>query len=494
MGDGFKSLGNDLTVNEAKDSMVNEAEVKGNYLEGLWKFFASVKLTVVVLLLLAGLSIIGTFIPQNESPEAYQRAFGPFLYLVMATLNVFNMYQSWWFQGLMVLLVVNIIICSIDRLQVTGKIIFTRDPKFNLKNYRQRKSRIDLTFNGEMGRIKESCHAVVSKMFSYCKVVPAGDGVAITAEKGRLTRLGVYVVHLSVVVLLLGGVMGTWFGFEGYVNIAEGTSADTIQLRFKPGARKLPFAIQCDDFDVQFYDTGAPKEFRSKLTIIENGQKVLQKDIIVNDPLRYKGINIFQSSYGKAEPQGPAVDPSKEIELSIKSSASGMIYSVKAQLKKPVEIPEGLGRFVLNDYHPQAQFRGMAVGPALHGTLTPKGGEPKSVLLPIKFPRFDTMRKGDVAISVVQGGELFEERFFTGLQVTKDPGVTMVYTGFTLIVLGCIVTFFTSHQQVVVEIKPKGKKIAVMVSGKANKNSVGFEYKLERLAKNLSALDTTGSK
>jgi cytochrome c biogenesis protein len=475
-----------------KDLIANEAEVKGNYFEGLWKFFASIQLTVVLLLLLAGFSIIGTFIPQNESPADYQRAFGPFLYHVMATLDIFDMYRSWWFQGLMVVLVTNIIICSIDRLQVTGKIIFTRHPKFNLAGYRRRKSRKDVTLNGEMERIKENCHAAVSKMFSYCKVVSAGQGVAITAEKGRWTRLGVYIVHLSVVVLLVGGVIGSRYGFEGFVNIDEGASADTIQLRFINGTRKLPFTIQCDDFDVQFYDTGAPREFRSTLTIIENGKAVMQKDIIVNDPLRYKGINIFQSSYGKADAPASAVDPSKTIELRFLSSASGMVYSVKARLKKPVKIPEGLGEFVLDDYHPQAQFRGMAVGPALHGTLTPKGGVARSVLLPIMFPKFDTMRQGEVVISVTQDGALMEERFYTGLQITKDPGVTTVYVGFTLMVLGCIVTFFMSHQQVVVEIQPNGKKIEVMVSGKTNKNRVGFGYRLERLSKHFSAMGTSG--
>jgi cytochrome c biogenesis protein len=487
---GCEWRGDDPYRVSVKGCMANETEIKGNYSGGLWKFFASVQLTVVVLLLLACLSIIGTFIPQNESPAEYQRAFGPFLYHVMATLDVFDMYRSWWFQGLIVLLVTNIIICSIDRLQVTGKVIFTRHPKFNLVSYRQRKSRKNLTLSGDMGRIKDNCHAVVAKMFSYCQVVSSDQGVAITAEKGRWTRLGVYIVHLSVVVLLLGGLIGSRFGFEGYVNIDEGESADTIQLRFSNGTRELPFAIRCDDFDVQFYNTGAPKEFRSTLSIIEKGRAVMQKDIIVNDPLRYKGINIFQSSYGKAATPAPAMDTAGEIELNFLSSASGMIYTVKSQLKKPVEIPEGLGRFILNGYHPQAQFRGMAVGPAFDGTLTPKGGESRSVLLPIKFPKFDTMRRGDVVISVAQGGEGFKERFYTGLQITKDPGVTMVYVGFTLIILGCIVTFFMSHQQVVVEIQPKGKKTAVTVSGKANKNKVGFGYKLERLSKDLSAMDT----
>lgn len=463
--------------------------VKANYLEGLWVFFASVKLSVVLFLTLAVLSIIGTLIPQNESPDQYFKAFGPFLYQVYSTLDIFDMYHSWWFQGLIIMLVVNIIICSIDRLQTTGKIIFTKNPKFNLENYRRRKSRKDFKLKGGIDPIKERSFAYLSKNFGFCKVVSAGQGVAITAEKGRWTRLGVYSVHLSVVILLVGSLVGSLNGFEGFANIAEGESSGTARLRFANGSIQLPFTIRCDDFDVQFYDTGAPKEFRSKLTIIENGKPVLQKEIIVNDPLRYKGINIFQSSYGKLDGPGPDVDISKEIELGFKSAASGKIYNIKTQLNKSVEIPEALGQFVIEDYHPESEFRGMAVGPALHGTLTPNGGKPEPILLPINFPRFDTMRKGNVVISVAKAETLFEQRYFTGLQITRDPGVGLVYAGFIMMILGCMVTFFMSHQQVVVEIQSKGKKTAVMVSGKSNKNKIGFQYKLERLVDKLASLD-----
>jgi cytochrome c biogenesis protein len=470
-------------------SMVKDTDIKGNYIESLWTFFASVKLTVVVLLSLAALSIIGTLIPQNESPAEYFQAFGPFLYQVFFTLDIFDMYHSWWFQGLIIMLTVNIIVCSIDRLQVTGKTIFARNPKFNLGSYRSRKSRKDFNLNGDLDRWKDVLGGFMSREFRYCKVVPADKGFAITAEKGRLTRMGVYIVHLSIVILLIGGFVSSLKGFEGFANIAEGETTDTIQLRFTGGTLKLPFAVQCDDFDVQFYDTGAPKEFRSKLTIIENGQPVVQKDIIVNDPLRYKGINIFQASYGKMDNPGATIDTSKEILLGFQSKASGMSYNVKAQFKKPVELPEGLGRFVLSDYHPEAQFRGMAVGPALLGTLTPKEGAPLSVLLPIKFPKFDSMRGGQVVISVLKTGQMSEERYFTGLQITKDPGVGLVYAGFILIIAGCMVTFFMSHQQVVLEVQPKGQEVSVMISGKSNKNRVGFKYKLDRLADRLTSLD-----
>jgi len=87
------------------------------------------------------------------------------------------------------------------------------------------------------------------------------------------------------------------------------------------------------------------------------------------------------------------------------------------------------------------------------------------------------MRRGQQVISV---GEL-KQRFFTGLQVTRDPGVGMVYLGFVLMILGCYVTFFMSHQQICVE---------VIANGKANKNRMAMQNRVKRLATKLADLKT----
>jgi len=107
----------------------------------IWDFFASVKLSVVVLLSLAATSIIGTVIPQNESPEAYVRAYGEVLYRIFFTLDIFDMYHSWWFRFLLTMLAANVVVCSVERLSETWKIIFVRKPAFNIAQFRQLKNK-----------------------------------------------------------------------------------------------------------------------------------------------------------------------------------------------------------------------------------------------------------------------------------------------------------------------------------------------------------------
>ena len=118
---------------------MNNKEISPDPLNRLWRFFTSVRLTVFVLLTLAATSIIGTVIPQNESPSEYMQAFGPLLYRLFEVLDIFDMYHSWWFQLLLVLLTLNIIVCSIDRLAATWKIVFAPDPRFTPARFKNMK-------------------------------------------------------------------------------------------------------------------------------------------------------------------------------------------------------------------------------------------------------------------------------------------------------------------------------------------------------------------
>ncbi|MGA6924040.1 MAG: cytochrome c biogenesis protein ResB, partial [Desulfosarcina sp.] len=330
----------------------------------LWKFFCSVKLTIVLLLSLAFTSIIGTVIPQNESPDAYLHAYGAFRYQVLDTLGIFDMYHSWWFQGLLLLLMLNIVACSIHRLSGSWKLIFNRNPKVHPERFTRRPDARTLTEKRNVEELIEAYEPIVARRYGHCQVIRSSDGAVIYGEKGRLSRLGVYIVHASVIFLLIGGLIGSFFGFEGFVNIPEGEATDTIRIRNTGQIQRLGFQIRCDDFNLTFYENGAPKEYRSSLTILEDGQAVKQKDIIVNDPLRYAGINIFQSSYGTLPPEKtpraemPTPGPAARYSFSFTSRASGMSYTATAAVGVPVDIPEGLGKFVVMAYEPDASFRG----------------------------------------------------------------------------------------------------------------------------------------
>lgn len=455
----------------------------------------------MLLLSIAATSIIGTVIPQNENPATYFRAYGEFYYKLFDTLGIFDMYHSWWFQFLILMLTMNIFVCSIDRLSATWKIVFSKNPSFNLSRFRKLADKEEFTDKRNSEDLKKIYSPFIARIFGYTRVEPTDTGFCIFAEKWRWTRFGVYTVHLSVILLLLGGLVGSLFGFEGFVNIPEGEIINSIRIRSTDKIQNLDFEIKCEDFNVSFYDNGAPKEYRSSLTVMEQGKPVLKKEIIVNDPLRYKGINIFQSSYGKMPSNRPpkkkvmAKGPPEEIALNFTSKNSGAAYRIKTLTGKPIDIPEGFGKFVIVEYRKSAEFMGQNIGEAYVGILTPKDGNPVEVLLPLHFPSFDKMRKGAVVISVAeQKAKEFNQmentgqRYYTGLQVTKDPGIWVVYTGFIVMIIGCFITFFMSHQRLCVEVIKSGGKSKVVVTGRSNKNKLGMANKIKKISEKLTKL------
>jgi len=194
----------------------------------------------------------------------------------------------------------------------------------------------------------------------------------------------------------------------------------------------------------------------------------------VNDPLRYKGINIFQSSYGLLPPE--------EVTLKFTIQESGISYIKKLLIGQQINIPEGLGAFGLKGFTKSADFRGHALGEAFIGVIEPASGKSNEIILPLRFPSFDKMRKGEVLVSV----EEYKEKYYTGLQVTKDPGVWVVYSGFIFMIAGCFITFFMSHQRICVEAVKSGKKTKIMIAGTSNKNKIGMENTITGISKKLN--------
>lgn len=565
----------------------------------IWNFLSSIKLTVVVLLTLAATSIVGTLIPQNNPADWYYHAYGETLFKLVDFFYLHDMYHSGWFRFLIMALAVNIIVCSVNLFPKTWKVVRADKPKFRPDGFRKLKTKQTYQAARPVEVLMPMYEAVVAKRFRYHRVEPTDQGACIYAETGRWTRLGVYGVHASIVLLLTGSLVGSFFGFDGYVNIGEGEAVNVVSMRNSDRVQPLDFEIRCDDFDVSFYDTGAPKEFRSSLAIVEGGKTVHRKDIIVNDPLRYRGVNMFQSSYGKLPPRSvklrstdlvtgksdelpvvigerltlpgdrgsfvinefresyhyrghqlqdtflgvwtpgegmpvdvvmpypfPEFDPAnveevrriqsfqatsravsdelpEEIMLSFTSKESGMVYNLTVKAGETVDIPEGLGSFRVLEMTQSYKFQGQPIGEAVVGSLKKSSGEKETVVLPVRFAKFDRMRQGDVFITVVDfkrdGAEPavpvvlavseFQDRYYTGLQVTKDPGIWLVYAGFILMIAGCYVTFFTSHQRVYIEVAKASKQSTVIVAGRANKNKLGMQKVVNNLAAQLQQLN-----
>jgi cytochrome c biogenesis protein len=442
-------------------------------------FLTSLKLTIALLLFLATVSIIGTLIPQNLTEGEYLRHYGAASYNILKTLGIFDLYHSWWFILFVFFLCINLLACSIKNVPRTLKILTQVSPLLTddqIKNLTL-KTRIDkkISLNDARSKIIK----ILKKDFASPHETLENETRHFFCEKARYSRLGFFITHVSVVIILIGGLIGSLWGFKGNVEIPEG--AGTHQIRLQNGRMfDLGFMVRCDDFDVAYYPNGAPKDYKSSLTIIENGKEVLKKIIEVNHPLKYKGFAFYQESFGEVADQGG------EVTLRVVERGSkepGRVFHVNvgesftlSTTGLTIKINRFFPDFVL-DENGMVNNRSSALhNPALE-LLIFKGDELQGQTWVFqKFPDFHGSN-GEYQF-------LFQDirrKVYTGLQVTKDPGVKVVWTGSILMIFGILSTFFFSHQQVWIRIKSVGNNLELVMAGTARKNQIGFEKVFERL-------------
>ncbi len=444
-----------------------------DFATAVWDFFCSLKLTIFTLILLAATSIIGTVIQQGRTPEEYIQRYGETTYRLFEALQFFDMYHSWWFLTLLWLFSVNLTACSIKRLPRVWKTV--REPVLVADDtlYKTFSNTEEQVVSGSLSELRDRVSAHVGANFAQPVITEQDGKIHLFAQKGAWARFGVYITHASILIIFIGAIIGSMFGFKAYVNIVEGTETAQVWSRSGQEPIDLGFAVRCDEFTVTYYEGSMrPKEFKSLLTIIDDGEVIMdQRPIIVNDPLTYKGITFYQSSYG------PAGEPT--FTLRVRNRQSGESTTITARQGQPAALPGG-GFVRVVDYTPSYQNFGPA---ALLETFDEASRRPtgRPFVVMQAHPEFDAQRGGAHVFSLLD----HQQRFFTGLQVKKDPGVWVVWTGCTLMILGSLVAFFLSHRRIWVTLQPVGNKVGIKLGGTAHRNQPAFELFFDEFKKKL---------
>lgn len=442
-----------------------------NPFQSLWDFFCSLKLAIFTLIMLAVTSIIGTVIQQGLPQEEYLRIYGETKYRLYQSLDLFDMYHSWWFLALLSLFALNLTCCSIKRLPRIWKTV--REPVLTPQDsfYRTLANADEQTVKLSAEEARSRLVQSVGRLFAKPVVNEADGKIHLYAQKMAWARFGVYVTHLSILIIFVGAMIGNLAGFKAYVNIPEGSSVSKVWPRTQGAAPiELGFEVRCDRFQVDFYPgTQRPKEFVSDLVVIDGGQEVVSKTIEVNDPLSYKGLTFYQASYGAMG------DPT--FRLQVKNRESGETRELNVRLGDHVPLPDGSALAVTNFTESYQQF-----GPAAEMHVnTPDGQHGQPFLVFQNFPGFDARRGGEQIVDLLG----ISQRYYTGLQVAKDPGVWVVWLGCFMMVFGSMAAFFLSHRRIWVTLTPDGGQTGIKVGGSAHRNQPAFEIYFEEFKQKL---------
>jgi cytochrome c biogenesis protein len=189
--------------------------------------------------------------------------------------------------------------------------------------------------------------------------------------------------------------------------------------------KPLGFQVRCDAFHVDFYPNGSPKEYLSTLTFIEGEEVVLDHvPLRVNHPISYKGLNFYQASYGVS------VLPIVEVR---EKGGKGAPHIMQLHQGEVQPIPGTQAQLGFMQYREAAHGHGEAILLVL--------------FLPDSQPEGFWLFKRDSGMEGMQVDDFtfdfkdLDKTYYTGIQVTHDPGVPIVWVGCSLLVIGMVVTF-----------------------------------------------------
>ncbi|MEH2233589.1 MAG: cytochrome c biogenesis protein [Nostoc sp.] len=449
-----------------EDSTAKELKwwaIPGQFLrQELLPVLTNLRLAIALLLLIAIFSSTGTVIEQGQSPAFYQAnypehpaLFGFLTWKVIQVVGLDHVYRTWWFLALLILFGTSLTACSFTR-QLPALKAAQR-----WKYYEEPRQFQKLALSAELDTGSLNSLSQILQKHRY-KIFPDREKENLLyARKGIVGRIGPIIVHIGIVGILLGGIWGAMTGFLAQEMVASG---DTFQVTnivdAGPIAAKISkdWSVRVNRFWIDYTPSGGIDQFYSDMSVLNNqGKEIDHKKIFVNEPLRYHGITFYQTDWGIA---GVRVQfnnsPIFQLPMAqLNTNGNGRIWGTWVPTKP--DLSEGVSLLAKD-------LQGMVLIYDATGKLV------------------DTVRAG--MFTEVNGVKLkiLDVIGSTGLQIKADPGIPIVYTGFGLLMLGVVMSYF-SHSQI--WALQKGDRL--YIGGKTNRAQVAFEQEVLEILDRLSS-------
>ena len=416
----------------------------------------NLQFAIVLLLLIAAFSSLGTFIDQGKDSSFYELNYPdlkPFFGFISAKVILFlgldHVYTTWWFVLNILLFVISLFSCTLVRQLPSLKFsrlwrfydTYQSMSKFNVKSIVDNASLTKLSF-----QLKNNNYNVVQ------------EGQFIYAYKGLIGRISPVIVHASIILILFGSVIGSASGFMTQELVPTNTLFHLRNIINSGPLSLVPQDIEgyVEDFKIAYSEEGVIDQFYSDLSILDTNTNLLsKKTIYVNEPLRYKGIVFYQTDWGIAN---------LTLQIDGKQSADLPLSLVDASSNN---------RFWISNF---SRLNDLKI---------------ENVLLVLqdltgKVSLYDSDKN---IIAEVQVGEEFSLNGHTlrilniipstGLQVKSDPGTVLVYIGFFMLMISTLLSYVSYSQ-----IWAFKNNNNLYVAGQTNRAIYYFEKQFSEIIKN----------
>ncbi|MDQ9170983.1 cytochrome c biogenesis protein ResB [Oxalobacteraceae bacterium R-40] len=298
------------------------------------ELFSSMRFAISLLTLLSIASIIGTVLKQNEPMTNYVNQFGPFWFEVFDKLSLYAVYSAWWFLLILAFLVLSTSLCITRNAPKMIKDMRSWRENVREQSLRNFHHRVEWVASQPRTAMAQNLAAQIQANGYKVKVIEKGEASLIAAKQGAANKWGYIFAHSAIVIICIGGLLDSdlpirlqqWaYGktpfvgngiiaqipeqhrlglgnptFRGNTLIPEGASSNTAIIPRQNGVliQELPFTLKLNKFIIEYYSTGMPKLFASEVVVTDHASgKQFPAVIKVNQPLIYKGLAVYQSSF-----------------------------------------------------------------------------------------------------------------------------------------------------------------------------------------------------
>lgn len=435
--------------------------IKRYFKHELLPVLADLKLAIGLLLVIAIASSTGTSIEQGESVGFYQAnypehpaLFGFLSWKVILAIGIDRVYRTPWFLALLVLFGASLAACTSTRqvpmLKVARRWSYYTKPRSF--------SKLALSSFIPEAQLGELPTQLATKRYALFR-----EGQKIYARKGIIGKIGPIVVHASMLLILGGAIWGSVTGFRAQEMIPSGTLApiqNITEAGVLGGDRFPNWRIQVDRFWIDYATDGHVKQFYSDIAIVDNGREAKRKTIHVNEPIKYKGVTLYQADWDVSS-----------LKVRINNSPQLQLPTVPIQSEGGSKL---WGTFVPTK--PDMSQGVTILIPDLQGTV---------LVYDVDGELAGSVRRGnsmDIAGVTLYVDDLIGS---TGLQIKSDPGIPFVYAGFGLLMVGVMMSY-VSHSQ----IWALETEAGLYVGGKTNRALVAFEREFFDILDRAIAPDT----
>jgi cytochrome c biogenesis protein len=371
----------------------------------------------------------------------YDPVLGAAVVDLMERLSLFSVFRSPWFSAGLVVLVVSIVVCTLDRTPklwrgVSDIRVAQPEPYFDPR----------LPDRAAMDGVPaDAVHGVLRRNGFRIREAIDTDGTRfLYGDRHQYTKMATLFTHAGLIVFLVAAAATSRLGDEQGLVVAEGESL-TVQPIGTPGL----LLVKNIAFDAPGFDTGAPTDFTTDLAVFQDGQQIARKTIRVNDPLSIGGYTFHQNGFGPAP------------HIVLKTAAGAVLWDA------PVPMTDAANGLPYASIGVPGRDMGLKL-------LLDRAADGTGVLLVVPYKAVGTaadgqpiiepyaavdLHRGDVKVSQSLDLSIGLTDFgeFTLLIAKRDPGQGLVWIAFGLLIAGITITFYRPRRRVWTRLTRDGR-------------------------------------